>query len=63
MAVVLHCFAGKGRTGTILACYFVEKGMRAEDAIAQVRELRPGSIESFSQEIMVEDFARMRADS
>jgi atypical dual specificity phosphatase len=63
MPVVLHCFAGKGRTGAILACYFVEKGLSAEKAIAHIREIRPGSIESFSQEIMVEDFARMRADS
>jgi len=63
MPVVLHCFAGKGRTGTILACYFVEKGMSAVEAIAHVRELRPGSIESFSQEMIVEDFARMRSAS
>jgi len=63
MAVALHCFAGKGRTGTILACHFVDKGMSSEAAFAQVRELRPGSIESFSQEMIVEDFARMRSNS
>ncbi|HEV3144239.1 MAG TPA: dual specificity protein phosphatase 23 [Gemmataceae bacterium] len=63
MGVVLHCFAGKGRTGTILACYFVEKGFSPVDAIAQVRKLRPGSIESFSQGMVVEDFAQTRSNS
>jgi atypical dual specificity phosphatase len=61
IAVALHCFAGKGRTGTMLACHFVARGMSAEEAIAQVRELRPGSIESFAQEIAVEDFARSQS--
>jgi atypical dual specificity phosphatase len=59
MGVVIHCFAGRGRTGTILACYFVQKGMNAVEAMDHVRELRPGSIESFPQEMVVEEFALM----
>jgi atypical dual specificity phosphatase len=46
-AVVVHCAAGQGRTGTILASYFiVEEGLSAEEAIRKVRRLRPRSIES-----------------
>jgi atypical dual specificity phosphatase len=46
MGVVVHCTAGLGRTGTVLACYFVAKGHPAENAMARVRRLRPGSIET-----------------
>ncbi len=33
-AVAIHCGAGLGRTGTMVACYFVKKGMTAPAAIA-----------------------------
>jgi atypical dual specificity phosphatase len=58
MGVAVHCSAGLGRTGVILACYFVTQGLSAENAIARIRRLRPGSIETEEQEIAVEEFAR-----
>jgi atypical dual specificity phosphatase len=61
MGVAVHCTAGLGRTGVILACYFVTKGMNAKNAIARVRRLRPGSIETDDQAEAVAEFARRRS--
>ncbi|MBL4634334.1 MAG: dual specificity protein phosphatase family protein [Kofleriaceae bacterium] len=55
--VGVHCTAGLGRSGTMLAAYFVSTGMNAEQAIAHIRELRPGSIETTSQEDAIAEFA------
>ena len=60
MGVGVHCGAGLGRTGVIVACYFVAKGMTAKNAVARVRRLRPGSIETEEQEAAVNEFARRR---
>lgn len=58
MAVAVHCGAGLGRTGTVLACYFVARGLTAQNAIARIRRLRPGSVETDEQAEAVEAFAR-----
>ena len=58
--VAVHCAAGRGRTGTVLAAYFVAKGVSADNAIQKVRSLRPGSIETQEQESAIRDFARRK---
>jgi len=57
--VMVHCLAGLGRTGTLLACYLVKyQKMSVDDAIQKVREERPGSIQSFPQEEIIFQFAK-----
>lgn len=53
-AVMVHCAAGMGRAGTILACYFVKyQKYSAKDAIKKIRKERPGSIQSETQELAI----------
>lgn len=62
-AVGIHCTAGKGRTGTMLAAYLVTRGLSATEAVAEIRRLRPGSVETPEQEDRVAEFARAQGDS
>jgi atypical dual specificity phosphatase len=57
MGVVIHCAAGLGRTGTVVAAYFVARGMSSRAALDKVRDLRPGSVETIEQERAIERFA------
>lgn len=61
-ATVAHCYAGVGRTGTMLACYLVSQGADPKAAIRAVRHLRPGSIETDEQEQLVAEYAESLGD-
>ena len=57
--VLVHCLAGLGRTGTILASYLVKyQNISADEAIQKVREERPGSIQSYPQEEIIFRFSK-----
>jgi atypical dual specificity phosphatase len=58
-ATMVHCAAGKGRTGTILVAYMMKfKNMDVKQAIESIRNKRPGSVENGSQEIALSLFEK-----
>ena len=57
--VMVHCLAGLGRPGTILACYLIKyEKMLADEAITKIRKQRSGSIQSYSQEEIIFSFEK-----
>ncbi|RPA94111.1 hypothetical protein L873DRAFT_1702730 [Choiromyces venosus 120613-1] len=69
-ATLVHCGGGKGRAGTVLACYLALYGftpprlisakdppkLSAKQAIATLRALRNGSVETDRQEEFIESY-------
>ena len=49
MNVVVHCYAGVGRSGMIALRLLVERGANPEDALTQIRKVRPGAVERPAQ--------------
>ncbi len=61
--VLVHCLAGEGRTGCVLAAYLVRsRGIGAEEAIATLRKIKPLFVEP-QQEQAVRDFAAVEPRS
>jgi len=53
---LVHCIAGRGRSGTMAALYLVYRGFSGEEAVRYVRERRPGAIETPEQEALVLEY-------
>jgi len=57
--VLVHCFAGLGRTGTVVTAYIIYKEkLSVDEAIKYVRNKRQGSVQSFEQYVTLQMFER-----
>ena len=56
--VVVHCRGGLGRSGLVVAAVLTSSGLTADEAIAAVRSVRPGAVETREQEHYVQAFAQ-----
>lgn len=55
--VLVHCLAGEGRTGCVLAAYLVkERRVGADEAIRTLRQVKPAFVE-WPQEKAIFDYA------
>jgi atypical dual specificity phosphatase len=62
MGVGVHCHAGIGRTGTILAAFLISQGKTMRDALRELRAMRPGSVETNEQEDVLVAFEGLKRD-
>lgn len=56
--IVVHCRAGLGRTGLVLACQLIAMGETARGALEAVRAINPKCVQSAAQVSFLESFAR-----
>lgn len=54
--VLIHCRGGLGRSGLVAAMLLIDSGVEAQEAVAMVRESRPGAIETVQQEAFVRGY-------
>jgi protein-tyrosine phosphatase len=60
-SVVVHCRAGKGRSGLVAAAVLAAFGQPPSSAIGSVRRARPGAVETAAQEQSLHEFAGLLA--
>lgn len=52
--VAVHCFAGLGRTGTLIACWLVrEASANAVRVLDSIRKIEPGFVQTAEQEAFI----------
>jgi len=59
-SVYVHCWGGRGRTGTVVGCWLVRHGATGEDALRRVAELRGAGPETEGQRQAVLGWQRGR---
>jgi protein-tyrosine phosphatase len=57
--ILVHCLAGEGRTGCVLAAYLIkDRGVSADEAIKVLRRIKPSFVER-DQEKAVLNYERV----
>jgi protein-tyrosine phosphatase len=56
--VLLHCRGGLGRSGMIALRLMTERGMQADAALAAIRAVRPGAVETEAQRLWSTDYEK-----
>ncbi|MDR0225095.1 MAG: ATP-binding cassette domain-containing protein [Burkholderiaceae bacterium] len=54
--LAVHCLAGLGRTGTVLAAWLVREGLTADEALRRVRLIDARYVQSGAQEALLHDY-------
>jgi protein-tyrosine phosphatase len=49
--VLAHCYGGQGRSGMAIMRLMVERGITPDNALAQIRAIRPGAVETDAQRL------------
>lgn len=61
--IAVHCHAGYGRTGIVIACILVVlDSLGSKEAVELVRRRRPGSVQTTKQQLFVDEFERHYRD-
>ena len=54
--LAVHCLAGRGRTGTVLAAWWIREGLTAQEALRRVRLLDAHYVQSAEQEAFLQRY-------
>jgi atypical dual specificity phosphatase len=54
--LAVHCLAGLGRTGTVLAAWLVREGLTADEALRRVRLIDAQYVQSAAQEALLHEY-------